>query len=239
MRPVDVEEAKRHDLPAVGAAEDQAHALLIEFVERVDRGKRRAFCLRRGERLEHVAGRHPQLPLRGFQLIDRAFLRLDEALTGSVGDSGEAFAIDAHRGGDEEPPDFGAFGELFQEDGGAEVVDRGVVLDVVHALADADSGGHVANEVGPLQGLTQLLAVTHVARQEFGVVSEIDRLAALAVHLRVETIEHPDAVAGAQQLLCEVRPDEAGTPDDQRGLRHKPPSIGGARTAQFRDSFLA
>jgi hypothetical protein len=51
VRAVNVEEAQRDDGPVVSAAENQAHALLIVFVEGIDGGERRALRFRRRHRL--------------------------------------------------------------------------------------------------------------------------------------------------------------------------------------------
>jgi hypothetical protein len=57
------------------------------------------------------------------------------------------------------------------------------------------------------------------------------------VHLRVEIIENPHPVSGAQKLLCEVRSNEAGAPDDECCLYHFGPPNDPSKTPQFRVWF--
>ena len=111
-----------------------------------------------------------------------------------------------------------AFRQFLQEDGGTDIVDRGVMLDLIHALADADRSRQMRHHVDPGKCLAELVAITNIAGDQLGLGIQISRSFAVLVDLRVETIENPHPVSGAQKLSGEVRPDETGAPDDQYRL---------------------
>jgi hypothetical protein len=92
------------------------------------------------------------------------------------------------------------------------------MLDLVHALPDAYGGGEMANHVDVGERRPQRLAVTDVTIQELGFGGEVGGANAIGVNLSVEVVEDPDSVAGAQKLLCEVRTDETGAPDNENSL---------------------
>ena len=99
----------------------------------------------------------------------------------------EALAVDAHRGGDDDAPDR-LVDQRLEQHGGAEIVDRDVALDRVHALADADFGGEMDDAVDARKSLLQRLGMTYVPHQKLGVARQRGRAAAI-MYLFNQTIE--------------------------------------------------
>ncbi len=126
-RAVGVEEAQGDGGHAVRRAEEQAEPLLLELRERVDRGELR--LLRLGRR----RGAGGRLPVAALELLARPR-------------RAGALAVDAHARGDEELAD-GPLGERLAEHRRPELVGRGVLGRLVHALADADARGEVDDRV--------------------------------------------------------------------------------------------
>ena len=131
---IDVEETQRDGWDAVGLADQEAHAFLGVFVEGVDRPQRWTFFLGR-RRSPAAARRHCRSdPSRPAWSRDgsRSAVIADLATAGEIA----AFAVDAHRGGDDQPA-HPAFEQGLHQRRRTQLVDRGVPLDFIHALADA------------------------------------------------------------------------------------------------------
>jgi hypothetical protein len=88
-----VEEAEGHGGHAIGAADHQRHALLIEFRQRVDRRQGRGLVLGGRQRHERRPFGVPRLPVAGAQLPDAAFrIVSDRAIVTRV----EPFSVETH-----------------------------------------------------------------------------------------------------------------------------------------------
>jgi hypothetical protein len=109
--------------------------------------------------------------------------------------------------------------ERLEQDRGAELVDRGVLRDLVHALPDADRGRQVDDRVDRAalgQRPAHRQRVAHVAAHQLDLGSEVGRAPLrLAVDLGQQAVEDPDPVPPLQQEVGEVRADEAGAAGDQ------------------------
>jgi hypothetical protein len=214
---VDVEEAEGDGGDGVGAAGDEAEAFLVEFGEGVDGGEGGWFGFGGGEGGEGLAGVIEGFPLVVFELVEGAVVAGDDLAGGGLV---EAFAVEAHGGGDDETLD-GGLDEDFEEDGGAEVVDGGVVFDFVHGLADADGGGEVEDGVDVVEGGFEGLAVADVADEEFDVFVEVVGAGGvLAVDLRRQIVQSADVVAVGEEFIGEVGADEACAAGDEDSLGH-------------------
>ncbi len=91
--------------------------------------------------------------------------------------------------------------QLLEEARRAEIVDRDVALDGVHALADADLRREVHDLVDILEGAFKRRFVPDVADDQFGIRREVGRRLAAGMHLIDEAVEDPDPVALLEQGL--------------------------------------
>jgi hypothetical protein len=99
--------------------------------------------------------------------------------------------------------------ERLQQHGRSEVVGRGVLGDLVHALADADVRGEVIDGVDAVQRAADGRLVPDVAAYELDGRVEVPRTAGIgAVHLRGQVVERAHAMALAQEFVGQVRSDE-------------------------------
>src|SRR3954464_6044016 len=73
-----------------------------------------------------------------------------------------SFAVDAHAGGDDQTL-HGATNDLLQEHRSAQIVRRGVVLDLVHALSHADGGGEVIHDMHAIERARYRARIAYVA----------------------------------------------------------------------------
>ena len=160
--------------------------------------------------------RAAHLPLAPAQLGVVADERVDEpVLLAPVG----ALAVDRHRRGDDDPLHVVALvGEDLEHDAGAARVPVDVAGDLVHRLADADLGGVVDDRVDVAQRPAQRGGVAHVAEHELGLGGDVAG-AVRAVHLLDEPVVDAHVVAGLEQRLGHMRPDEARTAGDEHA-RH-------------------
>jgi hypothetical protein len=95
------------------------------------------------------------------------------------------------------------------------------VLDLVHALANADGGSEVKDDVDAAQCPMEIVSVAHVTDDQLDIILEIGgSLPRRTVDLRIEIVEGAHAVSGLQQFVGQVRRDESGTSRDQDLLRH-------------------
>jgi hypothetical protein len=217
-RAIDVEEAQGDGGHAVGLADQKTHALLGVLVEGVDRAQRRHLFLGRRDRPQRPAGAVGGVPVAG---PDPRGLPLGVVAHLAVSSEVAAFAIDAHRRGDDQAT-HRALEQRLQQSSGAELVDRDVALDLVHALTDADHGRQVQHGVDSAQRALERRAVTDVATDELDFRREVGgRPRERSVDLQGAVIEHPDPVAGRQKMIGNVGADEARTASDQN-LRHPP-----------------
>lgn len=92
-------------------------------------------------------------------------------------------------------------------------VDGGILGDLIHALADTDTGGEVDDQLDATQGFPDLTRVADVTDEEFGVATEV-RGAAVAgtVNLRDQAVKNTYTITVTEKLIGEVRTDETGSP---------------------------
>jgi hypothetical protein len=133
----------------------------------------------------------------------------------------EPFAVDAHARGDDEFL-HRALDEGFEQHGGREVVGRRIVGDLVQALASARLRCQMEDRVNAEQRAPHRRGVTHVSNHQLDLGVEIaGPHGGVAVDLRAETIQRPHRVAVPQQVVREVRADEARATRNQNSLRHR------------------
>ena len=160
------------------------------------------------------------LPVPALELLARALGRLDgETVCIAV----QPFPVDAHARGDDELSHRMRC-ELLEQRSRAERVDRRVLRNLVHRLSDADARREVHDGVAALERPCDRLAVADVADLQLDLRVEVGGRHA-AVHLLDEAVEHAHAVPGAQQLVRQVRPDEAAAAGHQYGARHSASSL--------------
>ena len=102
-----------------------------------------------------------------------------------------------------------------QKNRGADCVDRGVPLDLVHRLPDADGGREVNDGVDACQRATDGVAISDVRGDELHLRVEIVRPLFTRMNLRVEGVECANGMSATQQRVREVRPDEPCTAGDE------------------------
>jgi hypothetical protein len=94
--------------------------------------------------------------------------------------------------------------------------DRGVILDLIHALPHPDERREVIDGVHAIERQSHRGAVSHVPHDQLHVLVQIRRAAPLrAVDLGDQAIEDSNLVPRTKQLVCEVRADEAGATGDE------------------------
>ena len=212
---VHIEEAKRHGRNAVRGAHCERHLLVVAFSDRVDRGRPQWLRFGRGLGFERSAVVREELPLA------RGELRLRpkpgrEARLPRLRVSVLPLAVDRHRRGDQQLLDRVApFEDLLEENRGADCVDRGVPLDLVHRLPDADGGREVNDGVDACQRATDGVAISDVRGDELHLRVEIVRPLFTRMNLRVEGVERANGMSATQQRVREVRPDEPRTASDK------------------------
>ena len=82
------------------------------------------------------------------------------------------------------------------------------------------------DRVDSAQRLVDRGAIADVADDELDVLGEVlGPSPSIAVHLRLERVEHADAVAAREQLVGEVRADEPGAARDQHFLHRGIPVL--------------
>src|SRR5262249_57432688 len=110
---------------------------------------------------------------------------------------------------------------------------RGVALDLVHGLPDADGGREVDDGVDAVERRPYGVAVAHVAGLQLDGRIKVVRPLAVRMDLRVEVVQRPHLVAVGEQPVSEVRADESGAAGDQNppcaraatsGRSRRPPS---------------
>jgi hypothetical protein len=105
--------------------------------------------------------------------------------------------------------------EAFQQYRGAKRIDRDVLADLVHALADSDSCRKVHDAVNIVQRAPHSICVTDVTADKLHLWVEIFRALSSGMNLGGERVEHSHLISALQQRLCQVGADEAGTARDQ------------------------
>ncbi|CCE11292.1 hypothetical protein BRAS3843_660100 [Bradyrhizobium sp. STM 3843] len=107
-------------------------------------------------------------------------------------------------------------GQRLQQNGRAELVGADVVVDVVHALADADHCGEVQNHIGSAQCAFDSEGISDISDNEFGVLAQVAGPVAFGpMNLRREIIEDPNIISRAEQLIGGVRADEPSSSGNQ------------------------
>ncbi len=105
-----------------------------------------------------------------------------------------------------------------EQHAGPERVHRGVLGGLVHALADSDPGREMDDGVDPVDRAADDVGVAHVAGNQLDVSVQIVGPLGAVVHLLDEAVEHAHAVSGSDELVGEVRADEAGSAGDEDAL---------------------
>ena len=132
----------------------------------------------------------------------------------------QALAVNAHRGGDDQPLDR-PLDQRLQEDGRAEIVDPDVVGHVVHALADADPGRQMDDRIDAGQRALDRARVPDIARHALDLGVQIRGPGApLPMDLGIQNVEDPHPVALPEQLIAEMRSDEARAARNQHTSGH-------------------
>ena len=212
----DVEEAERHRVDAVGAADDEAVALLDVFGDGVDGGEVGGFGFVGGDRVEGFAVGGGGVP--AVHVVRKRAADVSVAL--AVGGGVEAFAVDAHRGGDDDAAGFRR-DQALEKDGGAEVVGADIARDLVHALAHTHLGGEVEDAVDVLQGLVEQGGVADVAFEELDVWVQIGR--GIGMDLVDQAVYRADLVALGQEFFAEMTADETRAAGDEIVAPHGTP----------------
>src|SRR5438552_17060713 len=86
---------------------------------------------------------------------------------------------------------------------------------LIHALPDANGGRQMKNNLDTAEGAVNRASIPDVAFQELGFGGKMWGPRDRAVHLRIEFIEHPDNMAGLQQMVGQMRTDESCASNDQ------------------------
>ena len=177
----------------------------------------RALAFRRRHRRERAAILVPHVPPAGLQLLKGA----NSGINGfAAAIQVKPFSIDAHRGCHDEaahrPVD-----QRLQQGGGAEVVDGGVLVHLVHALADANHRCQMEHLVDAGNSLPHLVRIANITTDHLDITRQIvGNLAVIPMHLGDEAVENTDPVAITEQFICKVRSDKAGTSRNQNLSRH-------------------
>jgi hypothetical protein len=132
----------------------------------------------------------------------------------AVGVAVEAFAVDAHRGGGDDAADR-LVDQFFEQNGGADIVDRGVALHCVHRLADPDFGGEVDHAAHALERLGDGVAVADVGADQLDIVGKILGPFAVPVDLLDQAVEDAHLMAAALKFPSDGTSDEAGAAGDE------------------------
>ena len=117
----------------------------------------------------------------------------------------EAFAIDAHRRGDDEPAHRLA-GEPFQQHRGRKVVAADIAYDLVHALPDADLGCEMEHAVDAVERAVEQIGIAEIAFEE---LHARQHGFTIAVHLRHQAVHHANVITVRQQLAAQLATDES------------------------------
>lgn len=216
-RTVDVEEAQGDGGEPVGAADDQAHALLVVFGKSIHGGEVRGLALGGGNRGERIAAMIAKVPVAGFQLGEGAIETGDDP---AIDIAVKALAVDTHARSDDEAFDR-VIDERFEEDGGALVVRLGISGDLIHALADPDAGGEMIDRVDAIEGAIDGIAIAEIPDHQFDVGGEVvGAFEVFAVDLGKEGIEGNDVVAVLQEFVGDVGANEAGAAGEENSFGH-------------------
>lgn len=213
-RPEHVEEAQRDGRHPIGASEHQAHALLVVLRQRIVRLERHALRLVRRRRHERASSFVDELPLAAAQLVERpAGRRTQLALVIEE----QPLAVDTHARGHDEAP-HGLLDDALHQHRRAPSVDGCVVGYVVHALSDADGRSEMEDGVDAVERPFDRRRVPHVSDDELDVRGEVrgpPAIAAMNLRCQVQVIERAYAIPVREQLVGQVRADEAGATGDQ------------------------
>src|SRR4051812_32727061 len=102
--------------------------------------------------------------------------------------------------------------ECLQQNSSSEVVNAGVFLDLVHALADPHQSDQVDHIVHAFERPRDNLWIANVADHQLHFGREIRRtLPVLAMNLRNQIVEGSNTVTVLQQLIRDVGSDESST----------------------------
>src|SRR6185312_11420086 len=108
-----------------------------------------------------------------------------------------------------------------QKHGRPEIVDAGVVSNLVHALAHAHVRDEVINSINAFQSASDSLRFPNVADHQFDVPIEIARpLALRPMHLGRKIVQDAYGISFFKQLGCDVRSNEPRSAGDENALTH-------------------
>src|SRR2546425_10746918 len=214
---VDVEEAQRDGGDAVRPSRDQTQLLLVPFGGRVHAVRLARLRLRRRDGREaRPAGwavRPPVLPRELRRVPERRCKR-------TVGRAGvRAFAVDRHRGGDEEllhamlP-----FDEGLEKPGRPADVRIDVAGDLVHALSDTHHRGEMHDDLDVAEGAVKEVRISDVLEGVVRFRVQVVRLR--FVNLRFQIVDDVHPVTLGDERVDEVTADEARTARDEDPFRH-------------------
>ena len=207
---IDIPEAQCHALHPIGRGKGEGKALLHELGDGIDRGEARTLPFRRGNwhqrttpRVERVPWRvHPGSGLPHGILYEPTF-RI----------AVQAFAIDAHRGCNDDAA-HRILDQLLEQHGGALIVHGHIAIHRVHALPDAYLGREVHDPVHALDGIPHGIGITHVADENLRIRIQAV-CTAVAMHLLDEAVQDADMIAPAEEFPRDVASDKACTAGDQ------------------------
>jgi hypothetical protein len=90
------------------------------------------------------------------------------------------------------------------------------VVDLIHALADANRSGQVVHHVNTLERALHRPRLAHIADDQFDRGMQVGRASgAGSMDLRRERVQRADLVAAVNQIVSEVGSDEPGATGNQ------------------------
>ena len=158
---------------------------------------------------DRVAPRAPGVEDTRLQVLDPPGPGSDPRVLGTVVG---ALAVDHHRAGEHDPTDAGAVRGA-QDAGGAEVVRRDVVDDVVEVDPEPDLGGEVHDHVRPGERGREDLLVPDVAHHQSRTRQR--RRSPAGVHVGAQRVEDGHVVTVRDQAGDRGPTDEAGSAGDE------------------------
>jgi hypothetical protein len=143
--------------------------------------------------LDSGVGRGDTGPPLGVDRIPQAAadplgIPFDAFVRAAVDVAVQTLAVDAHRAGHDHAPD-GLFDQLLEQHGGAELVDAGVAVDLVHGLAHADLGREVDHAVHAFERAFDGRLVPDIADLKLDVTIELGRPTPIPVDLLDEAVQ--------------------------------------------------
>jgi hypothetical protein len=102
------------------------------------------------------------------------------------------------------------------------------VLDLIHALSDADGCAQMINGVNFIQSVFNNPPVSEIAAEKLNIGIQIFRPPPFrAMHLRAQNVEDSHAMPMGYKLVCQMRTDEASSAGDQDSMHNALPTPSG------------